>query len=301
MLILATVVSGLLMFVQPEPAGVGPAVDSASSAPSHLARFSERDQRIIADAAKHFVVDRQGVYWDLQAEDRRAELLADKERESRLLEPYGIGRTAVWKTVPLWHAAAAERTIYDPDIIAGLRKAATDGFEPSDDVFVCTTVVSDREAVAEHWIYTPGETGDRPNYRKSDRDVLIRGHSFDKPGDELRLPLIKRGTAIQMGAKKFPVIEIAPASALRAAFRPVDADELAEAIMRGEAKLTRWMFEHRTVPESERGPKRTGHITENGQFYFSTVSEEHRKPRSRYIWRSKDVTPSPLPALESKP
>lgn len=293
---LTLVLTAVVLAASPHLCEPPPHSQAEHPEPEWLAQFGEADQARIATAAKDFVVDNQGVFWDLQVENRKSELLARGEKQERILEAYGIGETAVWKSVPLWHAAAAGRTLQDPEIIESIKKSALPGFTPTDDLLVCVSILPGGEAMAERWEYSPGnKDAARPNYRR-ERNVIVRGHTFSKAGDELRPQAVKLLPSMKMGDASYKVLEIPDQSQVQAAFRPVTPEQLAAAILRGSAKLTQWSWERKNVPDSERGPKRRGEISDGWSLRSSKIPDKDRLPSYRFIWRARDVTPS-LPAV----
>lgn len=283
--------SAALLLSQPEPA--------SAPEPDWLSHFGNQDQSAIAEAAKHFVVDRRGVFWDRQAEARRDSMMITGSTNERQCAAFGLGPTALWKSVPLWHAAAAGQTLYDPNEISAMTDAdLPKGVERSRSVFVCSQILEPGKAIATEWIPQPGNLeGPMPHFKPSGWQMVISGHTFKATGEKLVWPLLREIPETTMGQKTYPCREIVQESPEAMRVRPVKAEQLAAAILRGSAKLTRWTWERKSVPEDERGPKIVVHPdTAPGAYLQGSVPmavNPNRKPDHKFIWRAKDVTPKP--------
>ena len=281
--------------------GDEPAKLSASSA---IERFAASDRQRIVDAVKDFVVAKDGTFWDrsVQRQRQAAEIqwAQSKRRDAdrRTAAPFGVvpGITA---ELPLWYDAVGKTQLSEE---AAIKKVAFEGGEGcvvTEDRYVASTLLEGGAAIVEHWkdnaqaiaeyqrvcneiaqaerkghnVHLSAPLRRPPEYVEAEPfQVVLKGHDFKFDGDKAeRLELREVEPYSHFGRTFRAFVECKPED-LRPQTRSVDAEELANAVLTGKARLTEWQTLRRAEPSKEKD----------------------EPARIWYVWIAKDATPRPV-------
>lgn len=257
--------------------------------PTALERFSQKDQQKIRDAAPDFVVA-GGRFWDRSVDRRQREARAKKGLSEREAQALGISEIDPCGTVPRWFAATDGQSLSsDLEIVRATAKSGS-ALRPNDKQFVCEEVLPEGLAVAYSIEMRPRSSANRPLSpgqsipMKPTRigPYLLENHGLKKTGDAVRPEFVlDTGRTINYMGQTLAILRIPGSDELGTDILPVSAEQLAQAIVDGQVKLTEWRWDRKTVQEKP------------------TSANPKGRERAVITWIPKDVTPKPAPANES--